>query len=166
MNILEKDLEEIIEKTPVKKLNEKGLFVFGKCKRQLRIGNYGILDLVFIQKRYEYNDDGTMTPYLLINICELKKEKAGISAFLQAIRYAKGIKQYLVKVRGFTRFKMEITLIAPKIDTSSDYVFIGDLIGGDSLLCVSEVNNYAVNYGFEGVTFKQERNYSLTETGF
>lgn len=168
MNILEKDLEEIIEKTPTLQLQERGLDVDGICKRQLKIGNYGIADLVYIKKDYDYafkDNKMQLKPFLNINICELKKDKAGISAFLQAVRYAKGISYYLDK-RNFNNYKMQITLIAPNIDTQSDFIFLSDLILSSQNGFISTISNYSVKYNFDGIEFKHETNYSLTDNGF
>ena len=50
MKFLEKDLEEIIwdayKNDKLSLINNRGLFINGLIKRQLRIGNYGIADLV------------------------------------------------------------------------------------------------------------------------
>lgn len=50
MNFLEKNLEDIIYETNNKYLRERGLFINGIKKRQLRIGNYGIADIVTFKK--------------------------------------------------------------------------------------------------------------------
>ena len=52
MNFLEKDLEEIIYNTDKEMLTERGLpyHPFETFKRQLKIGNYGIADLVSFKK--------------------------------------------------------------------------------------------------------------------
>ena len=46
MSFLEKDLEDIIFETDNDLLFEHGLFIDGQKKRQVRIGNYGIADLI------------------------------------------------------------------------------------------------------------------------
>lgn len=168
MNILEKDLEEIISTTPTSKLNEKGLFLNGVCYRQTQLGNYGKSDLIYISKEYEpYDFNGKIKyrPFLKVQICELKKDKAGISAFFQAIRYAKGVKRYFT-LRGFDNFIIEIVLIAPKIDTTSDYIFLTDLVSSDEFGFICKVSNYSVNYGFDGVIFRREYDYSVVEENF
>ena len=94
MNFLEKDLEQIIYEADKELLAEKGLRVNGKLLRQVRIGNYGIADLVSIRRPYQdtffgYQEKG------LITIYELKKENISVSAFLQAIGYARGIMRWM-----------------------------------------------------------------------
>jgi hypothetical protein len=105
MNFLEKDLEQIIYETPVMELQDRGLDVSGKPYRQLRIGNYGIADLVYVNKEYYINGDlqKLQYPVLIINVLEIKKDKIGISSFLQAIKYCQGIKRYLEEYRNFRR---------------------------------------------------------------
>lgn len=169
MNILEKDLEEIIAKTDVSKLNEKGLLVNGKCYQQPKFGSYGIADLVYVYKDYDVIDlpdkSYKLEPYLYIQVCELKKDKAGISAFLQAVRYCKGISRYLKK-RNFNNYKFEIVLIAPNIDIQSDYIFLTDLISSDLKGSINCVSNYSVDYGFNGISFNKEFNYNIIEENF
>ena len=87
MKFLEKDLEDIIWESDNIKLRKRGLSINGIKKRQLKIGNYGIADLVTCYKSINDFNNG-----LIVTVYELKKEKAGISAFLQALRYCKGIK--------------------------------------------------------------------------
>lgn len=171
MEFFEKDLEQIIYETSNDELLDRGLYISGKKIRQLKIGGYGISDIVCIEKRYHYDDDmwsdtmGKRIPYLYINVMELKLKKAGISAFLQAIRYAKGIKDYLDR-RNFYNYKLQITLVANKIDCDSDYIFITDLVKSDCMRCISSVINYSFSYDFNGIKFKQERSYCLTNNGF
>ena len=162
MKFLEKELEEIIFNASLEELNEKGLPLSGKCYRQLNLGNYGIADLVYVKKYY--HDIGE--PYLCITVCELKKEKAGISAFLQAVRYVKGISRYLYK-RGMFNYVFEIFLIAPEIDTSSDFIYLTDLIANEHYCTIlSSADNYSVQYDVNGISFQREWGYKLTNEGF
>lgn len=162
MKFLEKELEEIIFNSSSEELFKRGIHLDGKCYRQLKIGNYGVADLVYARK-YAH-DIGE--PYLHINVCELKKDKAGISAFLQALKYVKGIMCYL-DIRGID-YRFSITLIAPEIDTSSDYIYLTDLIDNDHSETVKllSVDNYSVKYDINGMYFKKEYDYFLTENGF
>lgn len=165
MNFLEKDLEEVIFLSTQKEKNTVGLSLLsGKCKRQLRIGNYGIADLVYFEK---VNDFGESV--LRITVCELKKDKAGISAFLQAIRYCKGIQSYLEKRKPNLKFYFNIVLIAKEIDTNSDYIFISDLISNlfdyDNR-CLKNIYNYSFKYTLDGIKFKRHYGYTLADENF
>ena len=99
MDFFEKDLEEIIFNADKEKLRKKGLDVYGKLYRQLRIGNYGVADLVEVRKSYKEDDyaKNKYIPILIITIYELKKDIVGISAFFQSINYLKGIMSYMSK---------------------------------------------------------------------
>ena len=162
MSFLEKDLENIIWESDNEKLREKGLEIYGKKFRQIRIGNYGIADLITVDRRLDCYEEY----FLDITIYELKKEKAGISAFLQAIKYCKGIQTYMLNKRSNTLFKLNIVLCAKNIDTESDYIYISDLISSDEYENICSVYNYSFNYGIDGIIFKQEKNYNLIDKGF
>ena len=162
MSFLEKDLENIIWESDNEKLREKGLEIYGKKFRQIRIGNYGIADLITVDRRLDCYEEY----FLDITVYELKKEKAGISAFLQAIRYCKGIQTYMLNKRSSILFKLNIVLCAKNIDTESDYIFISDLISSDEYEKICSVHNYSFNYGIDGIIFKRERNYDLIDKGF
>lgn len=162
MSFLEKDLENIIWESDNEKLREKGLLIYGKKFRQIRIGNYGVADLITVERILDCYGEY----FLDITVYELKKEKAGISAFLQAIRYCKGIQTYMLNKRSRTLFKLNIVLCAKNIDTESDYIYISDLISSDEDEKICSVYNYSFNYGIDGIVFKQEKNYNLIDKGF
>ena len=165
MEFLEKDLESIIWESDNEKLQEKGLDIYGKKFRQLRIGNYGIADLVTIEKNY-FEIEKTY-PFLNITVFELKKEKAGISAFFQAVRYCKGIQTYL-ESRKIFQFKLNIVLCSKKIDTESDYIFLCDLINSSTFGQgkIHSLTNYSFKFTIDGIEFKDEYGYNLTNKGF
>jgi hypothetical protein len=54
MNFLEKNLEDIIFETHENKLRDRGLEISGKKLRQLRIGNYGIADMITYTRIKKY----------------------------------------------------------------------------------------------------------------
>ena len=165
MEFLEKDLESIIWESNNEKLQVKGLNVSGKKYRQLRIGNYGIADLVTIQR--DYHEVEKILPYLNITVFELKKDKAGISAFLQALKYCKGIKTYLEDYKPNIYFKLNIVLCSKKIDTESDYIYLCDLISGsDDSNLLNSLTNYSFSFSIDGINFKEEKGYNLINKGF
>lgn len=159
MKFLEKDLEDIIWdglQTNHKRqlLIDRGLgFVesISTSKRQLRIGNYGITDIVTAQ-RSPFN-----TKELWINLIELKKDKISFEAVSQCARYIKGIERYLNK-RGVKNHVVG-TLIGSEIDKYSDFVYM--------MSKISDIDVYTYEYGIEGIQFKwEEMDYSLIEEGF
>lgn len=149
MKFLEKDLEQIIYETDNKILKDKGLNINGKKLRQLRIGNYGIADLI------TYHRDGN---YFDITVYELKKEKIGISAFLQSVRYTKGIKSFLSKrFKDDVWYSINVVLIGKQIDNNGSFCFIPDM---------TNFSFYTYHYEFDGLKFENHRNYVLTNEGF
>lgn len=168
MEFLEKDLESIIWESDIEMLEERGLTIEGKMFRQLRIGNYGIADLVTVNRRYKYENyvDGKLT----ITVYELKKGKVGISAFLQALRYCKGIAQYLDK-RKFYDYTLAITLIGKSVDLDGSLIFISDLVGGysdkgDLNGYIDDISFYSYDYKIDGLNFELHKGYKLTNEGF
>lgn len=171
MNFFEKDLEEIIYLSDKDKLSDRGLNLHGNLKRQLKIGNYGIADLIEIQKPY-YDGYFKQKYKGVINIIELKKDKIGVSTFFQAINYLKGIKTYLEDKDKLHLFNFKITLIGKEVDLNSSFCFLGDLfssdLGGTELYNDHkiQVELYKYSYGLEGLEFKEIYNYNLTNKGF
>lgn len=165
MNFLEKDLEQIIWETESSKLEDRGLYnISGIKKRQVRIGNYGILDLMTV-KRCE---SPSGLKYLSITVFELKKESIGSETFLQAVRYCKGISRYLDE-RGFWEFELNISIIGKNIDPNSSVIFLPDLIQGSdfgNLGKIASMNILTYSYDFDGISFKDHTGYKLINEGF
>jgi hypothetical protein len=172
MNFLEKDLEEIIFTSCRKELDKRGLYVreLATLLRQKRIGNYGIADLIEISKPYyhtyfKHHCKGT------INVIELKQDKIGISAFLQALQYLKGIKSYLEKRGLDEHFNYQITLIGKTIDINSSYVYLSEFTNEYFENRVNEnssfiLRNYTYKYSIDGIKFDEVDLYSIKNEGF
>jgi len=161
MNFLEKDLEQIIFETDNELLQEKELYISGNKTRQLRIGNYGIADLVTFEKAHYYpkneHGGGFYVEDINITIYELKQNKINLSSFMQAVRYAKGIKRYM-EMREFKHdYKLHICLIGKEIDLNSDFIYLADFIDNLTLITYS--------YEFDGISFKYHTGYKLTNEG-
>lgn len=168
MDFLEKDLEEILKTTPTEKLAEAGLYFLNgyKILTQVKIGNYGIADMI----TYKRTDN-----CIFLNVVELKKDKIGISAFLQALRYTRGLQRFFIKRgyiaddslfltkkgKSFTYYvHINTILIGRKLDTEGSFCFIPNIIP------YGTIRFFTYNYDFDGLKFKQEYNYQLTEEGF
>ena len=166
MKFLEKDLEEIIYKSNKADLYKRGIEVRGNVKRQFKIGNYGIADIVTFNRDYDeymYSAHSKYSPFLEVTVYELKKDKIGISAFLQALGYLHGIKRFFQKRDVNYDIKYKIVLVGKTIDTFSTYVYLTDfLIDNNSFI----VENYTYQYDIDGIKFKNECNYKLTNEGF
>lgn len=165
MNFLEKDLEDILFSTDSDILSDRGLNIYENRKRQLRVGNYGVLDMI----AYEFEKvKGCRFTSLHIQLIELKKDEVNIDTFLQAINYAKGIQSYLDK-RNLNKvlFDIQIILIGKMIDKSSSFVYITDLFGGkDSCNSIVDIDFYEYKYKIDGLYFEQIYGYKLINEGF
>lgn len=180
MEFLEKELEQIIWESSDEQLENAGLCLQGKRFRQLRIGNYGIADLVTVERRTvwdeRYFDERKFVPldsYLVITVYELKKDKIGISAFLQAINYIKGIQRYLNK-RGFEDFVFRLKLIGKNIDTSGSFCYLTDFINICHPHCefsnnrgyIDSTDFYTYKMNINGLIFERKYGYKLSNEGF
>jgi hypothetical protein len=162
MTFLEKDLEQIIYESGRDLLEEKGLSIEGKLYRQLRIGNYGIADLVsVIRPVYDWDINCKRTIFIPgeITIYELKKEKIGISAFLQSLSYMRGIESYLNKRCKKHLFNISICLIGKEIDESGSFCYLSGLEE-------FPINFMTYSYNINGIIFKRVDNFCLMNEGF
>jgi hypothetical protein len=159
MEFLEKNLEDIIFETSSDDLGNRGLYVSGKRFRQLRIGNYGIADMVTIDKDYLNYPDST---YSVINITvfEFKKKLINTDTLAQASRYIKGIKRYFYKHEKFINkeINFKIILVGKTISKGDDFTFLSDFI--------EHLEVYTYEYNFDGIKFTEHSGWFLTEEGF
>lgn len=172
MDFLEKDLEQIIWEASEDQLEKAGLYMPGRRFRQLRIGNYGIADLVTVKKQSSAQYSGGIDNYLLITVYELKKHKIGISAFLQAISYVAGIKSYLEK-RKYENAVFRVVLIGREMDMSGSFCFLNDLIGftiPDYEKCtngtIQSLDLYTYEMKIDGLFFREKGGIMLSNEGF
>lgn len=164
MKFLEKELEQIIWESDKTQLENRGLSLYGTLYRQKPIGNYGIADIIQVEKAYSKK-----RPYLIIDVLELKQEKIGISAFLQAVRYAKGIQSYL-EGRNVKNYILNIKLIGKELDMSGSICFLPDLIDVNKKILnfgkLNSVKFITYEYSLNGLMFKEEKGYKLIKEGF
>ena len=162
MEFSEKDLEEIIFNADKEELAERGLYLQGgKLFRQKRIGNYGIADLIHCK----FDHEGPWGGYLSISIIELKKDKIGISAFLQALGYAKGIQNWMVKYRPNIKHRLSIDLVGKELDLSGNFCYLTDLFNFE-LTEYCSINFFTYSYELDGLYFNQEYDFKLNNEGF
>lgn len=170
MEFLEKDLEDIIynallSTNGASKLNKKGLESFYQkpyvLKRQLKIGNYGVCDLITLDRRVvhknEVIENGTLTLY------ELKKGEINNSTLIQSLRYIRGIINYLSKRNSLKGYNINIVLIGRSINMG-DWIYSSLLYGTSKI----QVETYKYSYGLDGLEFDYVNlcNYKLTHEGF
>lgn len=163
MKFLEKDLEEIIYNEAIKdggreSLYERGLYTLRENDvifRQTKIGAYGVSDLLFVEYKKQYIE-GDVILLFDIEVLELKKDTININSLIQAIGYAAGIRSYL---RGRGHFcKINITLIGKTIENQTSFCYTPDIF--------NNVSFYTYKYDFDGISFKKEYGYKLTNEGF
>jgi hypothetical protein len=168
MKFLECDLEEIIMSVNDVKLSERGLHIGSKKKNQVRIGNYGVADIVSFHTPNWFFSRGEMVliEKPKIQVIELKKDAVSLSSFIQAVGYLKGIQRYMDKVRNIDilDYNWEIVLIGKTVDFSSNLVYLPDLF--DLEQNSIGVSIYTYEYEFDGLTFKPHHGYSLIKEGF
>jgi hypothetical protein len=158
MIISEKELEDMIFNADKKELDERGLWMPKHLRRQVRIGNYGIADIVGFERGFV---DFGCVYQPCVYIYELKKEEINIYTFLQAVRYAKGIISYF-KHKRYTSPKIYIALIGGSIDMASEFLYLPDLLDGDSI----SLELYTFSLNFNGIYFKKYSRYGLKDEGF
>lgn len=171
MQFLEKDLEQIIYETSIGKLAEKGLYVGSKRIRQLKIGNYGIADIVGHSRPRIFEPMSRMHKGI-ITVYELKQNVLNVNVFLQGLKYIKGIMQYLEKRNLYYNYNYELVLIGKTVDLNSSFVYMADIFQQElnevDTDCTSlfSFSMFTYNFDIDGISFKQVENYSLTNHGF
>jgi len=166
MDFYESDLEDIIWdcfKTPegVDKLCEKGLHLIKPSRsfRQLRLGNYGIADLVtFDKSHYKIQDE--IVAEVTITIYELKKDQIKLDSLVQLCRYMKGVKRYF-GARGCQLKYSDIrgVLIGKSLNVD-DWVYLTDHIQ-------EKIDFYTYEYSIDGMSFEHKNcDFHLIEEGF
>ena len=159
MRFLEKDLEDIIceaLKDPKSKslLVKRGLHFLKYPilhRRQLRIGNYGISDIIVIHRHPNFRNQ------IHVNVIELKKDVIDSAAVSQCSRYMKGVSRYLDK-RGIG-YSLSGTLIGSNIDRRNNFVHL--------MHNVAQMSVFTYSYGLEGIEFEEvEFDYHLIDEGF
>lgn len=159
MNFLEKNLEDIIYNTPNEKLKERGLSISGKKLRQINIGNYGICDILTIERNFNhyFDDDERGYHNSTVKIYELKKDKIDTGVLLQCMGYAKGVSNYIAKEYD-DDINVKMVLIGKEIDKNSSFIYFADFMD-----CLSI---YTYSYDFDGIKFQRHSGYCLISEGF
>lgn len=156
---LEKDLETIIFETENTLICDRGMFIRGEKKRQLRLGGYGVADIVtFRRVRNNPPDFFNYKSHIEITVYELKQKTINSTTLMQAYRYCKGIQSYIKQTRGFSfPIKFQVVLVGKEL-CNGDFCYVPDFI--------PNLTVYTYSYDFDGISFNQEANYKLTNEGF
>ncbi|MES2395888.1 MAG: hypothetical protein V4549_07790 [Bacteroidota bacterium] len=157
MNFLEKDLEKIIFETPNEHLRSGEFWVNGIKKRQLRIGNYGVADLVTCHRNYDLEfmeglEKPIKHPYAEITVYELKQKEVNIKTLIQGARYCAGIRNYLDKRKLSFIYKINLVLIGNSFNVDSDILYLEQLFENLSIVTykiIDDVVSFEYHSGFE-----------------
>jgi hypothetical protein len=170
MEFLEKDLEDIIFNAEKKQLSNKGLYIHGKLLRQVKIGNYGICDLLEYRRPF-YSENLEDVFKGQITIFELKQNEINGSTFFQALRYLQGVKSYFEKKGIENNYNYEIILIGRKIKDCDEFVYLPNFLneemeGNLDFRPWLRVKLFTYDYDLNGIQFKDCTGYQLRNEGF
>lgn len=146
MRFLEKNLEDIIYNTDSSTLYNRGLPIWGKKYRQIRIGEYGIADIITFD-RHEKN----------ITIYELKKETVDHNTIAQVIRYMRGVQRYLDYRNRLTDFTISGVVIGNSLNKNSSLHYLTEFM---------DLDIYTYDYYVDGISFEDHSCYKLIKEGF
>jgi hypothetical protein len=149
LNFLEKDLETIIYEAGASAIRERGLLSAhsGSMFRQVQLNRYGIADLVNVW----LDAHGGIN----VTVFELKQDKVDVDAFLQAVRYVRGIQTLLEDYIPDRVIKYHMVLVGRKVDTKGPFSYLTDV--------VNNLTVYTYDYQLDGIYFKKESNYTLAD---
>lgn len=161
MNFLEKDLEEIIyESMTTRKgrteLHNRGLCVSGMPFRQVKLGEYGRLDLVTLHMEKCKTTD----KYLCnITVYELKKKQIDANALMQGCRYLTGLR-HLFNYSERIIFDFSLCLIGRSV-CQGDFLYLCNHLP-------ENIEIYTYNYRIDGISFScvNNGNWALTQPSF
>jgi len=153
IDFFEKDLEDIIYESGLEKLREKGLILAGvynpKKFRQLKIGKYGIPDIVYYQRHEDCHQ---------VTILELKRGKIDLKAYAQAKRYEEGIRKYFKLKNCAFPLYIDIVLIGSSNEERDDWPWV---LNSDRSTKV-----FLYKYGIDGIEFHHVGEYYWHDNGF
>lgn len=158
MDFLEKDLEDIIYEASQTKegrnfLMERNLPIqsHGKMYRQVRLGSYGVADLIDISMD-SVIDKCDRSLSLHVEIIELKKDLIDYKALGQSCRYFRAVKDManlMLDNERFDEYDFHISLIGSGIDNSDNDSF---------LFLYNEISDFAdiftYKYKMDGIFFE------------
>lgn len=161
MDFFESDLEDIVFNSPIGELRDRGFDSYFKdahTYRQLNLGGYGIADIVQFKRLTFKTESGFLVSKIVVHVIELKKNQIGIDTFFQALRYCKGILEFIKKRATFDfNVTFNISLIGRKIQDSTDFVYLTDFLQNEQIV----LNMYVYDYKIHGLSFIKKRGYYL-----
>lgn len=156
MNVLEKEIEDIIWQSKWSEVRKRGLPISGYGLRQYDLGSYGIADIITVNIHKLRDKKHKHTKRALhITVYEIKKDQINISTFLQAARYVRAAQIIANDLPYIREVTYEIVLIGKTIETSSDFCFLSDVF--------KRVSFYTYSISLEdGIKFNKENGFCHT----
>ncbi len=152
MNILEKEIEDIVFNTASDKLRARGLFIPNLKIRQLNLGSYGISDII----AYAFYRDEFNKVQIYITVIELKKDSVDANTVMQAARYCKGIDELLHREFNLDNHHLhfDIVVIGKTIQLNGDFVYMAEYL--------NNLRAYTYSIDLEkGITFTRISDYGI-----
>lgn len=149
MEFSEKQIESIICQTDNSILRNRGLNIWGRKFRQVQLGQYGLADIITIDRvrDLEYN----------VTIYELKKDKISPSTFWQVLKYARGCKHIAENRRRVYKINIRMVLVGGELDMDGSFCYLSSVLS-------THVALYLYKYSVDGITFNGE-GWGLTNHG-
>lgn len=145
MNILEKEIEEIVFLADNELLSKKGLRLYKHKLSQVNFGDYGIADIITWRVIRD-----SLSRTINFQVVELKKELIDVNTLMQACRYATAIKEIMSNYNLLgTQISIEIVLIGKKIQLNGDFVFLANFVHN------LEIYKYEISLE-DGITFDRQ----------
>lgn len=153
----EKDLETIIYNN-LDECHKRGLdFYWGEplyFRRQVKIGNYGVADLIHAIK--DCNEFGQ--PIVRITVIEIKKDIVKEDGFWQLVRYMRGVERYLEERDVSFKFQIDGILLGKGFESKPGLCFANSVC--------ENIDYYTYIYDADGIRFEYRFPYYLDEEGF
>jgi hypothetical protein len=164
MKFLEKDLEEIIFSTDNSELLNRGLYLYKNKIKQLKLGNYGICDILAWEKHKDYFHGNI----LKIQIIELKQNEINFHTLSQSLRYARAIQRYLQFRKSTIVYQIDIVLIGKIVNDIDSTFYLPTLFNSneDKYHAVNNINIYSYMYEIDGLYFHDFNDVYLKNEGF
>jgi hypothetical protein len=164
MKFLEKDLEEIIFSADNSELLNRGLYLYKNKIRQLKLGNYGICDILAWQKHNDYFHGNI----LKIQIIELKQNEVNFHTLSQSLKYARAIQRYLQFRKSKIVYQIDIVLIGKIVNDIDSTFYLPTLFNSneDKYQAINNINIYSYGYEIDGLKFYDFNDIRLKNEGF
>jgi hypothetical protein len=146
MTIKENELEDIIMNASPNELAERGLPTFKNKKRQVRMGNYGIADILMWTRTSRPSE-------LELQIIELKAGVININAVDQICRYLNAVMDFNeMKNLPFNQYKgITLKLIGSSVDKN-----IFEIVKVINMNKMINVVVYTYHLSIDGIKFRYE----------